>query len=71
MSSVKCQKVETYVEKLFCPICDVEMKQDDLVYTSYPAKYCYFCPKCGNIEYSTIKYPNISYKEAKKNAKRN
>ena len=42
MSSVKCQKVETYVEKLFCPICDVEMK-----------------------------YPNISYKEAKKNAKRN
>ena len=68
---IKSNKAVTYIERLFCDKCGEEMKQDDLVFCTYPAQYCYFCPKCGSVEYSIIKYPNIVYKEVKGNAKRN
>lgn len=32
---------------LICPDCNEELKDTNVVLTTYPAMYQYFCPKCG------------------------
>jgi len=34
-----------------CPKCGGEMKNDNIVYTSYPPQYSRTCTKCGHREY--------------------
>lgn len=32
---------------LICPECDIELKSNNICYSTYPPMYPYFCPKCG------------------------
>ena len=42
-------RMENYVETdVECPDCGEHLrKRTDIVLTSYPAQYHYYCPKCG------------------------
>ena len=42
---------------LMCPDCSVELKDTNVVLTTYPAMYQYFCPKCGYSVNSRRSYP--------------
>lgn len=36
-----------YFESFTCPECDTELEQDQVVLTTYPPQYPYYCPSCG------------------------
>lgn len=49
-----------------CPRCKSRMIRDDSkVYTSMPPQYGYECPKCGEMEFDTVKYDNPEMEEQK------
>jgi primosomal protein N' len=52
------KEVKTYVEKLMCKTCNVEMKPEGCyVYLTYPAQYPYKCNSCGMKLNTTKQYP--------------
>lgn len=57
---VKRQKVESYIEKLYCDKCGREMKPTGLCYSTYPEQYEYRC-ECGQMRCSTKRFPQIVY----------
>ena len=57
----KKEKVETYYVRAFCPKCGTEMKQSNIVLTSWPEQYPHFCPNCGYKHMFDKSYPAIEY----------
>ena len=45
---------------LICPDCRISLTTDNIVLTTYPAKYPYHCPNCG---YYTTAYKIYPYTE--------
>ena len=64
MGSVKSKKVDTYVERLYCDLCDEEMVWNRMELTSNPAQYPHSCPKCGATQ-NVIgrRYPRTVHRE--------
>lgn len=51
-----------------CPRCGERMERDDSkVYTSDPPQYGYTCPKCGEVEFDTIRYDSPAKVEVSPN----
>lgn len=47
MIDIKRRKVKAVYHNAFCcPECGLELHRDNIVLTTYPAQYCYFCD-CG------------------------
>lgn len=47
MIDIKRRKVKAIYHNAFCcPECGLELHRDNIVLTTYPAQYCYFCD-CG------------------------
>lgn len=47
MFDIKRRKVKAVYHNAFCcPECGLELHRDNIVLTTYPAQYCYFCD-CG------------------------
>jgi len=49
---------EAYVETLYCNNCDSLMYRDNIVLTTWPEQYSYYCPVCGSHLISTTLYSN-------------
>lgn len=75
MVKEKREKIEypEYVVKhiLYCDNCDSEMYQDNIILTTWPEQYSYFCPVCGRVETSFTHYDNTmkSFNEWYRNRK--
>ena len=54
--------VNVYVERIYCD-CGEELIRNDVVLTTYPCQYTYYCPKCGHCETSVEQYPKISFQD--------
>jgi hypothetical protein len=57
---VRTVLVRAALSRLYCPVCDTEMK---CVYSGGSPRNCYHehqCPDCGHIEVMTDTYPAIS-----------
>ena len=68
----KKEKVETYYVHVFCPKCGAEMKADNIVYPTCPARYPHTCPNCGykhlfNKSYPAIEYDGVDEKNEEEN----
>jgi hypothetical protein len=51
MGTVRRQKVDTFIEHLYCDDCeDVKMVWNHMELTSDPAQYPHTCPECGKTE---------------------
>lgn len=47
MFDIKRRKVKAvYHNAFYCPECGLELHRDNIVLTTYPVQYCYFCD-CG------------------------
>lgn len=47
MLDIRRKKVKAiYFNAFHCPECGLELHMDNIVLTTYPAKYCYYCD-CG------------------------
>ena len=47
MLDIRRKKVKAiYFNAFHCPECGLELHQDNIVLTTYPAQYCYYCD-CG------------------------
>lgn len=55
------KKVETYIQRLYCGLCNIEMVKIELV-NPQPMND-YICEKCGRIEISSNNYPITIYRE--------
>jgi len=53
--------------KALCPKCGIELKKSNVVLTTYPEQYQYYCEKCDFTSTSTTNYPHICYKDEKGN----
>lgn len=60
---IKSKEVQVFETRLFCDKCGEEMVSTGLVYTTYPRRYPYICPKCEHRVIMYHKYPLIEYKE--------
>ena len=60
---IKKHQVRPYISKAYCPDCDKELERSDVVLTTYPAQYQYFCPECGYGYTSFDMYPTIEWEE--------
>lgn len=56
-------KVETFLISAICPECGATMKKTNMILTTHPPKYQYYCPHCDFIENSFELYPKIDYIE--------
>ena len=59
--TIKRYNVKPVMERIYCPDCDVELEQDPVVLSSFPAQFQYFCPKCGYGFTSTSQYPQVTF----------
>lgn len=50
--------VEAEIEILYCDDCGELMYRDNIVLTSIPPQYSYYCPKCGKTETAFYIYGN-------------
>lgn len=50
-----------YQEELYCDSCDEKMKTTNIVITTYPEQFEYYCPKCNNKITSFNSYPRLMY----------
>lgn len=59
----KLVEVKTFLKKLFCWSCNIEMH----LVGSFedPTEFKYECPKCDYWEYNSIRYPIATYQEIK------
>ena len=44
---------------LYCDKCGAEMYRDNIVLTSYPVQFCYYCPVCGETHTDFEEYDNV------------
>lgn len=57
-------KVNTFIKRLFCKKCDVEMEAGNICLTSNPPQFPHTCPKCGNtVNTVNTTYPVADFKE--------
>ena len=61
-------EVKTFVVDYKCEKCGHEMKQEDIVYATYPPRYPHICHNCGHRETLDRAYPYVDYKELNENA---
>ena len=60
MLDVRRKKVKAiYLNAFHCPECGLELHMDNVVLTTYPAQYCYYCD-CGFHTTSSQK-PGLEY----------
>ena len=60
MFNVRKKKVKAiYFNTFHCPECGLELHQDNIVLTTWPAQYCYYCD-CGFRTISS-QQPGIEY----------
>ena len=60
MIDIRRKRVKAiYFNAFHCPECGLELHQDNIVLTTYPAQYCYYCD-CGFRTTSSQK-PGIEY----------
>ena len=60
MFDIKRRKVKAVYHNAFhCPECGLELHMDNIVLTTYPAQYCYYCD-CGFRTTSSQK-PGLEY----------
>ena len=60
MLDIRRKKVKAiYFNAFHCPECGLELHRDNMVLTTYPAQYCYFCD-CGFRTASSQK-PGLEY----------
>lgn len=60
MIDIKRKKVKAiYFNAFHCPECGLELHQDNIVLTTYPAQYCYFCD-CG-FRTTSFQKPGLEY----------
>jgi hypothetical protein len=57
---IRTERVHTFIEKLFCVNCNVEMDNISLYTKTY---YTYECPICKKTETYLEIYPKVVYKE--------
>lgn len=44
---------------LYCDKCGTEMYRDNVVLTSYPVQFSYYCPACGETHTDFEEYDNV------------
>lgn len=60
MLDVKRKKVKAiYFNAFHCPECGLELHQDNIVLTTWPAQYCYYCD-CG-FRTTSFQQPGYEY----------
>ena len=60
MIDIRRKKVKgIYYNAFHCPECGLELHRDNVVLTTYPAQYCYFCD-CG-FRTTSSQTPGIEY----------
>lgn len=60
MIDIKRKKVKAiYFNAFHCPECGLELHQDNIVLTTWPAQYCYYCD-CG-FRTTSSQTPGIEY----------
>lgn len=60
MIDIKRKKVKAiYFNAFHCPECGLELHKDNIVLTTYPAQYCYFCD-CG-FRTTSFQQPGYEY----------
>ena len=60
MLDVRRKKVKAiYFNAFHCPECGLELHQDNIVLTTWPAQYCYYCD-CG-FRTTSSQTPGIEY----------
>lgn len=60
MIDIRKKKVKAiYFNAFHCPECGLELHRDNIVLTTYPAQYCYFCD-CG-FRTTSSQTPGIEY----------
>ena len=60
MLDVRRKKVKAiYFNAFHCPECGLELHQDNIVLTTYPAQYCYYCD-CG-FRTTSFQEPGFEY----------
>ena len=60
MLDVRRKKVKAiYFNAFHCPECGLELHQDNIVLTTYPAQYCYYCD-CG-FRTTSFEQPGYEY----------
>jgi len=60
---VKDKRVKRFMERLYCDLCEDEMKIVDEFRFCIVPEYRYKCGSCDNQELRGIKYPRIIEKE--------
>ena len=60
MLDVRKKKVKAiYYNAFHCPECGLELHMDNIVLTTYPAQYCYYCD-CG-FRTTSFQKPGLEY----------
>ena len=60
MLDIRRKKVKAiYFNAFHCPECGLELHMDNVVLTTYPAQYCYYCD-CG-FRTTSFEQPGIEY----------
>lgn len=60
MLDVRRKKVKAiYFNAFHCPECGLELHMDNIVLTTYPAQYCYYCD-CG-FRTTSFQKPGLEY----------
>ena len=54
---VKRAEVRTFINRLYCDKCETEMEKSNMVLTSHPPQYQYFCNSCDFKMISWTSYP--------------
>lgn len=58
---IKSEKVNVYMDRLYCDECGEEMEFTGMVLASHPPQYPHACPKCGHRTMAVEKYPKVRY----------
>ena len=60
MLDIRRKKVKAiYFNAFYCPECGLELHQDNIVLTTWPAQYCYYCD-CG-FRTTSFQQPGYEY----------
>ena len=60
MIDIRKKKVKAiYFNAFHCPECGLELHMDNIVLTTYPAQYCYYCD-CG-FRTTSFQKPGLEY----------
>jgi len=58
---VKDSEVIVRVKQMFCPNCDVELKNTGRALMSNPPQHVYVCPKCNEETVSLEVFPKVYF----------